>query len=362
LKKLDRLVEDKRIIVCIGSGGVGKTTITSVIALEAASRGRKTLALTVDPSKRLAQSLGLSAGAPAGKVSKRRMKEAGYSGRGELAVRLLDVKKTFDELIMKVSPSDGAASRILANNYYRSVADSIAGAHEFMAMEALYSSYEDGSYDLIVVDTPPSEHLSDLLSAPLRLHSILDSQGFKSFFIMDRLSFGLTRLITSASLRFIQGIVGIEVIHDMWEFFSEFESVSEEIKSRAGKAYDLLKSPSAAFLIVTNLSEASINNTLVWQKELSSENYPVGAVVVNRTSRYWDLPGITGTMDLESLPSRGLRDKLAGLYKGYKHEADAEKKALKRLGTGYPCITVPEIDTEVIGLKDLRGLRGYLFG
>ena len=355
-------MEECRIVVCIGSGGVGKTTIASVIALEAASTGRRTLALTVDPSKRLAQSLGLTAGAATGKVSRKRMKEAGYTGKGELAVRLLDVKKTFDELIMKVSPSDGAASRILANNYYRSVADSIAGAHEFMAMEALYSSYEEGSYDLIVVDTPPSEHLSDLLSAPLRLHSILDSQGFKSFFIMDRLSFGLTRLVTSASLRFIQGIVGIDVIHDMWEFFTEFESVSEGIKSRAGGAYDLLKSPSASFLIVTNLSEASIENTIDWQKDLSSENYPVGAVVVNRTNRHWDLPGITGAMDLDAIPSRGLRDKLAGLYKGYKLEADAEKKALKNLGAEYTCLPVPEIDTEIIGLKDLHGLREYLFG
>lgn len=362
MKKLDRLVEECRIVVCIGSGGVGKTTIASVIALEAASRGRRTLALTVDPSKRLAQSLGLTAGAASGKVSKRRMKDAGYTGKGELAVRLLDVKKTFDELITKVSPSDGAASRILANNYYRSVADSIAGAHEFMAMEALYSSYEEGSYDLIVVDTPPSEHLSDLLSAPLRLHSILDSQGFKSFFIMDRLSFGLTRLVTSASLRFIQGVVGIEVIHDMWEFFSEFESVSEGIKARAGKAYDLLKSPSVSFLIVTNLSESSIDNTIDLQRDLKSENYPVGAVVVNRTNRHWDLPGINGAMDPDAIPSRSLRDKLAGLYRGYKHEAAAEKKALKKLGAGYTCLPVPEIDTEIIGLKDLHGLREYLFG
>ena len=186
MNKLARLVEDKRIIVCIGPGGVGKTTISSAVALEAASMGKKTLALTVDPSRRLAQSLGLAAGESIGKVSAKRMKDAGYGGKGELTVSILDVKKTFDDLITKVSRSEDAAARILANNYYTSVADSIAGAHEFMAMEALYTSYTEGGYDLIVVDTPPSEHLSDFLSAPLRLSSILDSQGFRSFFMMEK--------------------------------------------------------------------------------------------------------------------------------------------------------------------------------
>jgi anion-transporting ArsA/GET3 family ATPase len=359
---LDRLVEEKRIVICIGSGGVGKTTISSALALEAASRGKKTLALTVDPSRRLAQSLGLSTGSMTGKVSGRRMKEAGYNGKGELTVRLLDVKKTFDELIIKVSGSEDAASRILANNYYRSVADSIAGAHEFMAMEALYSPYTEGSYGLIVVDTPPSEHLSDLLTAPLRLSSILDSQGFRSFFLMDRMSFGLTRLLTAASLRFIQWIVGIDVIHDMWEFFSEFESVSEGIKERAEKTYGLLKSPDSSFVIVTDLSETSIENTLEWEKDLSSENYSVGAVVVNRTSTDLDLPAIKSIGDLEDTCSPRLRQKLVRLYKEHKNEADAEKKALKKLGVKYPRIPVPEIDSEVIGLSEIRRLGEYLFG
>ncbi|MEW6143722.1 MAG: ArsA-related P-loop ATPase [Thermodesulfobacteriota bacterium] len=359
---LGRIVEEKRIVICIGSGGAGKTTISSAVALEAASMGKRTLALTVDPSRRLAQSLGLSPGAMTGKVSARRMKEAGYNGKGELTVRLLDVKKTFDELIIKVSGSEDAASRILANNYYRSVADSIAGAHEFMAMEALYSSYSEGSYDLIVVDTPPSEHLSDLLTAPLRLSAILDSQGFRSFFLMDRMSFGLTRMVTSLSLRFIQRVVGIEVIHDMWEFFSEFESVSEGIKTRAEKTYGLLKSPSASFLIVTNLSEASMENTLGWEKDLSSGDYPVGAVIVNRTSPDLDLPAVKDIKGLEVVASDGLREKLVRLYKEHGNEADAEKKALKKLGSKFPCIPVPEIDSEVIGLREIRRLGEYLFG
>lgn len=363
MKNLARLVEDKRIIVCIGPGGVGKTTISSAVALEAASMGKKTLALTVDPSRRLAQSFGLAAGASVGKVSAKRMKDAGYGGKGELTVSILDVKKTFDDLITKVSRSEEAAARILANNYYTSVADSIAGAHEFMAMEALYSSYTEGGYDLIVVDTPPSEHLSDFLSAPLRLSSILDSQGFRSFFMMDRLSFGLTRLVTSVSLRFIQRIVGLEVIHDMWEFFSEFESVSEDIKTRAAGTYELLKSPKTSFLIVTNLSEAAIENTLGWERDLISADHEVGAVVVNRTSRDRNLPALRGAWGGGGLTGKPvLMEKLGRLYREYKREADAEKRAFRKLGSEFPCIPVPEIDTEVAGLRDLHSLREYLFG
>jgi len=362
LKNLGRLVEDKRIIVCIGPGGVGKTTIASVIALESASRGRKTLALTVDPSRRLAQSLGLSAGASGGKVSRKRMKDAGFSGKGELTVSVLDVKKTFDELITKLSPSEETAARILANSYYTSVADSLAGAHEFMAMEALYSSYTEDGYDLIVVDTPPSEHLSDFLSAPLRLSSILDSQGFRSFFLMDRLSFGLTKLVTSVSLKFVQRIVGLGVIHDMWEFFSEFESVSEDMKTRAAGTYGLLKSPQASFLIVTNLSEAAIENTLAWERDLVSTGHAVGAVVVNRTSRNRGLPALKGSPEPGFIGGPRLSEKIERLYKDYKRVADAEKKAFRKLGLKFPCIPVPEIDTEAAGLRGLHDLREYLFG
>ncbi|HVY55863.1 MAG TPA: ArsA-related P-loop ATPase [Thermodesulfobacteriota bacterium] len=362
MNQLERLIRDKRIIVCIGPGGVGKTTISSALALESASIGRKTLALTIDPSRRLAQSLGLSPRISGGKVSAKRMMDAGYSGKGELTVRILDVKKTFDDLIAKVSRSEEAASRILANKYYTSVADSLAGAHEFMAMEALYSSYAEGGYDLIVVDTPPSEHISDFLSAPLRLSSILDSQGFRSFFIMDKLSFGLTKLVTSVSLKFVQSIVGLEVIHDMWEFFSEFESVSGDIKTRAEKTFRLLKSPETSFLIVTNLAEAAVGNTLEWEKELASTNHALGAVVVNRTREDWKLPALKPGWDGGLGINPGLRRKLEGLYGDYKRESDAEKKAFKKLGSEFPYIPVPEIDTEVTGLRDIRNLREYLFG
>ncbi len=361
MKKLDRIIEEKKVIICIGAGGVGKTTISSLFALEGVSKGKRTLALTVDPSRRLAQSLGVSPSSAAGKLSKRRLSSAGYKGSGELSIKVLDVKRTFDELIEKVADTAQVSGRILANNYYRSVADSLAGAHEYMAMEALLSSYEEDEYDLIIVDTPPSEHLSGFLSAPLRLSAILDSKGFKSFFLMDKLSFGFTRLFTSMSLKFIQRIVGLDVLHDMWEFFSDFEEVSEGISLRAGKTYDLLKSSDSSFAIITNLKKPSLQNAADWQRDLTTEGYNVDAMIVNRTAIQKHLAGL-GDIDRSGLPGgRDLREKLVRNYKNYKNIIDAETTAMKGLESGLPCFAIPDLDTEIISLKDLHGLREYIF-
>lgn len=361
MRKLDSVIEENKIIICIGAGGVGKTTISSLLALEGVIRGKKTLALTVDPSQRLAKSLGISSGSEIGKLSRRRLNSAGYKGSGELTVMVLDVKKTFDGLIKKVADTAQVSERILANNYYRSVADSLAGAHEYMAMEALLSSYEEGGYDLIVVDTPPSEHLSSFLSAPLRLSAILDSKGFKSFFLMDKMSFGFTRLFTSISLKFIQRIVGLDVLHDMWEFFSDFEEVSEGISLRAAKTYELLKSSVSSFVIVTNLKKPSLQNTVEWRRDLTSGGYSVDAVIVNKTAIQRQIAA-GGEIEWGGLPGgRALQDKLVRNYKNYKNVIGAETAAMKELESGVPCYAIPDLSTEIITLKDIHGLRGYIF-
>lgn len=360
MKKLSRLVSDKKVIVSIGPGGVGKTTISSLLALEAASRGRRTLALTMDPSRRLAQSLGVRRDFEFAGVPEKRMKDAGFSPRAELNVRLLDPRKTFDALVMKTAPSEEVARKILSNNYYRSVASSLAGVNEYMAGEALLSSFDDGGYDLVILDTPPAEHLSGFLSAPSRLAAILDSSGFKSFVMMDRLSFGFTKLFTSVSLRFIEKIVGLDVLHDMWEFFSGFEGVGDGMKARAHKTERLLKSPEASFVIVTNLREASMENAAAWRAELASGGYDVGGVVVNRA-----LLGDKkrpSTKLPEGFPGgKELKAKLEANYRLYRDISDAEGEALDRLRQKFDCLAVPDAGSDITALSDLHSLRKYLF-
>lgn len=355
-----RLVADKKVVVSIGPGGVGKTTISSLLALEAASRGRRTLALTMDPSRRLAQSLGVRPSAEFGRVTERRMREAGFSPKAELAVRLLDSRATFDALVTKTAPSEDAARRILSNNYYKSVASSLAGVHEYMAGEALLSSFEEGAYDLVILDTPPAEHLSGFLSAPSRLTAILDSSGFKSFVMMDRLSFGFTKLFTSVSLRFIEKIVGIDVLHDMWEFFSGFEGVGEGMKARARKTDELLKSPGASFVIVTSLREDSMANAASWRGELAAGGYDVGGMVVNR-ALFPEKRRLRDKLPKGFSGHKGLASKLESNYGLYTEIADAEHDALDRLRREFDFAAVPDAGSDITALSDLYGLRKYLF-
>ncbi|HML94171.1 MAG TPA: ArsA-related P-loop ATPase [Thermodesulfobacteriota bacterium] len=357
---LARLLTDKRIVVSIGPGGVGKTTISSLLALEAASRGRRTLALTMDPSRRLAQSLGVRPDAEFGRVTERRMREAGFAPEAELTVRLLDSRATFDALVMKTAPSEDATRTILSNNYYKSVASSLAGVHEYMAGEALLTSFEEGTYDLVILDTPPAEHLSGFLSAPSRLGAILDSSGFKSFVMMDRLSFGFTKLFTSVSLRFVEKIVGIDVLHDMWEFFSGFECVGEGMKARARKTDELLKSPDAAFVIVTSLREASIRNAASWRGELAEGGYDVGGVVVNRVL-FPEKRRPAGRLPGGFSGRKELAQKLEANYRLYEGIADAERDALGRLRREFDFAAVPDAGSDIAALSDLHGLRKYLF-
>ena len=360
MKKLSRLIPDKKVIVSIGPGGVGKTTISSLLALEAASRGRRTLALTMDPSRRLAQALGVRPDAELGRVTERRMREAGFTPKAELDVRLLDSRATFDALVMKTAPSEDAARTILLNNYYRSVASSLAGVHEYMAGEALLTSFEEGEYDLVILDTPPAEHLSGFLSAPSRLAAILDSSGFKSFVMMDRLSFGFTKLFTSVSLKFIEKIVGIDVLHDMWEFFSGFEGVGEGMKARARKTDELLRSPEASFVIVTSLREDSMANAASWRGELRAGGYDVGGVVVNRVL-FPEERRPAGKLPKGFSRRKELAQKLESNYGLYSEIAAAEHDALDRLRLEFGCAAVPDAGSDITALSDLCGLRKYLF-
>ena len=357
---LARLIADKKVIVSIGPGGVGKTTISSLLALEAASRGRRTLALTMDPSRRLAQSLGVRPDAELGRVTERRMRKAGFAPEAELDVRLLDSRATFDALVMKTAPSEDAARTILSNNYYRSVASSLAGVHEYMAGEALLTSVEEGEYDLVILDTPPAEHLSGFLSAPSRLAAILDSSGFKSFVMMDRLSFGFTKLFTSVSLKFIEKIVGIDVLHDMWEFFSGFEGVGEGMKARARKTDELLRSPEASFVIVTSLREDSMASAATWRGELRAGGYDVGGVVVNRVL-FPEERRPAGKLPKGFSRRKELAQKLESNYGLYLEIADAEHDALDRLRREFDCAPVPDAGSDITALSDLHGLRKYLF-
>ncbi len=369
MNAIDELIEGKRILICVGTGGVGKTTISASIALQGMLAGKKTLALTVDPSRRLATSLGLDGKAHHDfLIEKERFKEFGVTPESELYVTLMDVRRAFDELVEKLAPSESAKRKILSNRYYQNIADSIAGSHEYMAMETLLSAHEKEQYDLIVVDTPPSPQISDLLSAPRRLTSILDA-GFlrwvsKSYGIMNSLSFGLTRLWGSLVMGLVERIVGVEVLRDVWEFFVDFDPISEPLKQRAQAIAELLKSPDTVFLIVTSARKSSLYDSLALYKMLRNEGYGVGAIIANRV--YTENGFLISEREIENgLGECTLAGKILANYANYKRLIEAERENMeefkKRLRAKIPVISIPFLDNEVYNLERLFELRGCMF-
>lgn len=348
---------------------MGKTTISATLALEGALTGKKTLALTIDPAMRLATSLGIVKQRNV-RVGRDRFKKAGFAPKGELHVMMLDVKNTFDELIEKTAPSATQRDKILSNKYYQSVANSLAGSQEYMAMEALLSAYEKGDYDLIIVDTPPSRHVLDLLSAPRRLINILDASALKlalkSYSFMSRWSFGFTKIWTSVALKALEKIVGVDVLHDVWEFFMDFESVNEPLKKRARETFRLLKSPESVFLIVTGSGKSVLHDSLHLYNHLSNDRFHVGGIIANRVYPRGDLPNLESETRSLLKAEPDLACKLIQNYKDYTNLINSEEKDFQEFKTKLkndrvPIITVPYMDTEVYDLEELFKLRGYLF-
>lgn len=367
MTKLEDAINEKEVVICVGPGGVGKTTVSAAIALESAFSGKKTLALTIDPARRLATSLGIS-GERNVEVNKARIKKAGFIPKGELHVTMLDVKSTFDELIDKVAPSESQRDKILSNKYYQNIADSLAGSQEYMAMEALLSAYERGEYGLIVVDTPPSRHILDFLSAPRRLINVLDAKALrltlKSYSFMNRLSFGFTKIWTSVTLRVLEKVVGVDALNDVWEFFADFESVNEPLKRRAEETFRLLRSSKSMFLIVTGPGKQALYDSLSLYNNLTENNFKVGGIIANRVYSKDGVLDLTGEAK-SLLKDSALAEKLIKNYKNYRKVTESERKNLeefeKNLRGKIPVVQIPYFDVEVYDLERLFELREHLF-
>ncbi len=364
------ILDEKRIVVCLGSGGAGKTTISAALALQGTIMGKNTLALTIDPSRRLATSMGLDTDlGEITTIENKRIRELGMEPKGRLDVELLDVKATFDDLVNRLAPTPYDAHKILANNYYRTIADSLSGSHEYMAMEALLTAYEGGDYDLIAVDTPPARHFLDFLSAPRRLIELLDAPQLRwlvrSGSLANRLTLGMSRLWSNIVLKVLERIVGVEVLRDIWYFFMDIECINEPLKERARQTFRVLKSGEAVFFIVTRPDEPSLEDTAELYKKLSREGYDVGGIIVNR------LFGLDAESDdgsalgelLTAYPQ--LAPKIEKCWRDYLQMEASEDQTLQRLkseiGAAKPIKCLPQLDEEVYDLRGLSKVREALF-
>jgi anion-transporting ArsA/GET3 family ATPase len=279
----DRLLDDPRtrIIVCCGSGGVGKTTTAAALGLRAAERGRHVVVLTVDPARRLAQSMDLSSldNTP------RPVPLLDAQDGGTLHAMMLDMKRTFDEIVEAHAEPD-RAEQILANPFYQSLSSSFAGTQEYMAMEKLGQLRQTERWDLIVVDTPPSRSALDFLDAPQRLSRFLDGRLIKLLTAPTRVGGRAYLKVVNAGFGVITGIVtkvlGAQVLRDVQTFVSAFDTMFGGFRERADDTYRLLQTPGTAFLVVATPEPDALREASYFVERLSEDRMPLAGLILNR--------------------------------------------------------------------------------
>jgi len=282
----DRLLDDPRtrIIVCCGSGGVGKTTTAAALGLRAAERGRHVVVLTVDPARRLAQSMGLSGldNTP------RPVPLPDARGDGTLHAMMLDMKRTFDEIVEAHADPD-RAEQILVNPFYQSLSSSFAGTQEYMAMEKLGQLRRTDQWDLIVVDTPPSRSALDFLDAPQRLSRFLDGRLIKLLTAPTRASGRAYLKVVNAGFGVFTGIVtkiiGAQVLRDVQTFVAAFDTMFGGFRERAEDTYRLLQTPGTAFVVVATPEPDALREASYFVERLSQDRMPLAGLILNRVHR-----------------------------------------------------------------------------
>jgi anion-transporting ArsA/GET3 family ATPase len=285
------LLAKARIVVCVGTGGVGKTTTAAAIALEAARGGARTLVLTIDPARRLADALGIGElGNEPEALPPALAEQLTIPEGGSLSAMMLDMKGTFDALVTRFAEDEETRQRILANPIYQHVSDALAGSGEYAAMEKVYEMAECGRFDLIVLDTPPSQHALDFLDAPRRLLEFLDSKLVQLLvhpaFSAGRFGFRIFQGTTQKVLGVIERISGIAFLEDISEFLLAFEGMSEGFRQRAHHVQSLLLGPDAGFVLIAAPSTEATHSAKSFLAHLESSRVPLRGIVINRTRRW----------------------------------------------------------------------------
>jgi len=360
--RFDRLTRARRVIVCAGAGGVGKTTIAAALSLRAAQRGRRVLCLTIDPARRLADSLGLTL-APGieAEVAPERL-AAAEAALGSLSVAMLDPKRTFDELIMKHASTPAVAERILQNQFYRHVSTSLAGTQSYMAMEKVLSVLKSGRYDLIVLDTPPTAEALDFLDAPERLVEALDSPAMRWLVQALQPSGGLSmRLLArgvAALLRTMGRLTGRGFLEDMAAFVGELNELFGGFKQRAAEVSRAFRAPDFGYLLVAAPNAPALEEARFFSERLRRLGLRADALVLNRVHTP-HAPSASAAELQAALAARGLSASPEQLLRAFADErARASNEAPELAKARSLCAPenlwlVPVLAGDVRGLADL---------
>jgi len=358
------VARDRSIVICCGSGGVGKTTISAAIALEAARLGRIACVVTIDPARRLANSLGVD------ELSNRPTRIEG-DWPGELHALMLDPKGTFDDLIARYSDTEQQAEDIRVNRIYRNLTGTLSGTQEYMAMEKLHELVEEGGFDVVVVDTPPSRNALDFLDAPRRLTHFLENRIFQALMAPTRVGLRFMSVAANALLRTISKVAGADIVSDAVAFFQAFEGMEEGFRVRAARVRELLVQPGTAFVLVASPRPDSVDEAVHFADKLAESGMAATALIVNRVQ-----PRFADDDQLDALATLRVADRRLGPagsavadlvenLAGYTLASDREEAAYAGLVAQVapaPVYRVPLLNSDVHDLDGLGTVADLLFG
>jgi len=367
---VDQILDGKEICICAGSGGVGKTTTSAAIATGMAARGLRVCVLTIDPAKRLADSLGLKElGNEARRVDPKLFAAQGVEMKGELWAMMLDAKATFDELVARQAPDEESRDRVLENRIYQQISGALAGSQEYMAMEKLFELHTEGRFDLLVLDTPPTRNALDFLDAPRRLTQFIEGRSLRVFMKPTGLAARVAGRGATVALSVLKRIVGFDLLADLAEFFNAFSGMVDGFQARARRVNTLLADPGTCFLVICGPQGEPVDEAVYFHRKLVEAKLPFGGVIVNKVHYPTEsLEGGDGDLQgglAELLDGDDdLAQRVAENFVDYQALAERDADNIERLERELRTsgvIRIPYLDEDVHDLAGLAQVNRYLF-
>lgn len=344
---------ETKVLICVGSGGVGKTTLAAALGVLAAQEGLNVLVLTIDPSKRLAQTLGIEG-------SKEITEVPGAKFKGKLWASVIDHRKVFDDFVRRAAESSKksegsiSAERIFKNKLYQQLSTTLSGSQEFTALEMLYSCYESGRFDLIILDTPPAKHAMDFLRAPQKLAALFN-EGIAQWFRPRQNAGFLINLLhtgTRQVLKALENLTGADFIRELADFFLNIESWQEKLEQRTLQVHQMLVDSRTHFCLVTSFDVAKLKEADLFAKEIRKNGYHLTSVLLNRVFPDWILPEVE---EKSTDPKKQEIFRLARLLRTYyNHRLELYAQFERKLSNDVQVMKLPDY---VEPVSDLEGLQ-----